>query len=151
MRTDHRIFLVFGFFALFSGMATAQLPALSINPVQTELQRVTILGYQSQTYVNGAPYSAIEESLCSQRLPGNRRSGFPCPALDLTRETRRVAIDGDLGRLARPKTMLLTAAEHTFHCGRAPGVVPMAPVIGGANRLGQVLYLLVDHIGVDLV
>jgi len=72
MRTDHRIFLVFGFFALFSGMATAQLSALSINPVQTELQSVTILGYQSQTYVNGAPYSAIEESLCSQRLPGNR-------------------------------------------------------------------------------
>jgi hypothetical protein len=84
-------------------------------------------------------------------LPGNRPSGFPCPALDLTRETRREAIDGDLGRLARPKTMLLTTAEHTFHCGRAPGVVPMALVIGGANRLGQVLYLLVDHIGLDPV
>ncbi len=69
MKTDHKISLAFCFFVLFSGMATAQLPAPSINPVQTELQTVTVLGYQSQTDVIGAPYSAIEESLYSQRQP----------------------------------------------------------------------------------
>jgi hypothetical protein len=105
------------------------------DPARSSVQGGKFSG-QPSTPLVGLPESAIR---------------FPMSGIGSTRETRREAIDGGLGRLARPKTMLLTAAEHTFHCGRPPGVVPMALVIGGADRLGQVLYLLVDHIGMDPV
>jgi hypothetical protein len=67
MKTYGKFALAFGVFVLFRYVAFAQLPAPSIDPVQTELQAVTIFGNQSSVAVTGAPYSAIEESLYSQR------------------------------------------------------------------------------------
>jgi hypothetical protein len=67
MKTYGKFALAFGVFVLFRYVAFAQLPAPSIDPVQTELQAVTIFGNQSLVAVTGAPYSAIEERLYSQR------------------------------------------------------------------------------------
>ena len=69
MKTYGKFALAFGLFVLFRYVAFAQLPAPSIDPVQTELQAVTIFGNQSPVAVTGAPYSAIEESLYSQGQP----------------------------------------------------------------------------------
>jgi|HubBroStandDraft_6_1064221.scaffolds.fasta_scaffold194715_2 hypothetical protein len=70
MKTYGRFVLAFGLLVLFRYVAFAQLPALSIDPVQAELQAVSIFGNQSHVAVTGAPYSAIEERLYSQRQPG---------------------------------------------------------------------------------
>ena len=61
--------VAFGLLMLFANAGFAQLPVLSIDPVETRAQAVTILGNQSWTAVTGAPYSAIEESLYSQKQP----------------------------------------------------------------------------------
>ena len=69
MKTYGKFALALGLFVLFRHVAFAQLPALSIDPVETELQGVTIFGNQSPVAVTGTPYSAIEESLYSQGQP----------------------------------------------------------------------------------
>lgn len=67
MKAYEKFALALGLFVLFSGVTFAQLPAPSIDQVQTELQTDTIFGNQSQAAVTGAPYSAIEERLYSQK------------------------------------------------------------------------------------
>jgi len=69
MKTYGRFAILIALFRLFSPIGFAQLPVPSIDPVQTEMQRVTIYGYQSQSEVAGAPYSAVEESMYFQRQP----------------------------------------------------------------------------------
>jgi hypothetical protein len=73
MKIYRRFALAFGLFVLFSHMATAQLPALSINPVETEVQRVTVVGYQSQTEViflqrGLSTNNRIPAKLCAETL-----------------------------------------------------------------------------------
>lgn len=77
MKTYGKFALAFCLFELFIHAAFAQLPALSIDSVETELQAVTIFGNQSPVAVPGAPYSAIEENLYSQgRSDGTHEDRF---------------------------------------------------------------------------
>jgi hypothetical protein len=70
MKAYGKFVLVFGLLLPLGRLAFAQqLPPPAINPVESELQAVTIYGNKSQAPVTGAPYSAIEESLYSQEQP----------------------------------------------------------------------------------
>jgi hypothetical protein len=53
----------------FGQMASAQLSTPSVDSIQTRLQSLTILGNHSENVVTGALFSAIEESLYSQKQP----------------------------------------------------------------------------------
>ena len=61
--------LALALFMVCSHATRAQLPPLRINQAQSRLQAVTIHGNLSETSVTGAPYSAIEESMYSQKEP----------------------------------------------------------------------------------
>jgi hypothetical protein len=68
MGTCRQIRWVFGLFALCSQTLPAQSPEpLTITQVLSPIQSVTMRGNLAQSAVTGAPFSAIEDSLYSQR------------------------------------------------------------------------------------
>jgi hypothetical protein len=70
MNTYRKLALVFGLLLPFGHAAFAQqLQPPAINPAQSEPRDITIFGEQSPIPVTRAPYSAIEESLYSQKQP----------------------------------------------------------------------------------
>jgi hypothetical protein len=69
MKIYRKFALALGFLFPFSHAAFPQSPPPAVNPVESGLQEITIFGNQSASGVSGAPYSAIEESLYSQKQP----------------------------------------------------------------------------------
>jgi hypothetical protein len=69
MKIYRKLALALGLLFPSSHAAFAQLPSPAVNPVESDLQEITIFGNQSASAVPGAPYSAIEESLYSQKQP----------------------------------------------------------------------------------
>ena len=69
MNSHTGLCLAFGLFVLSSQAVHVQLPPPAIQSVESAIQRVTIRGNLAQTDVAGAPYSAIEDSMYSQKQP----------------------------------------------------------------------------------
>jgi hypothetical protein len=61
--------LAFALFVACSFEASAQLPPPTIGPSKSRIQAVTIVSNLSETDVTRNPYSAIEESMYSQKQP----------------------------------------------------------------------------------
>ena len=72
MKVWRKFSLAFGFLVVAGTVVFAQLPDVTIQPIQLAVQAETFLGNQSETDVTGAPFSAIEESLyCEKQTNGS--------------------------------------------------------------------------------
>ena len=69
MNAHRRLCLTFAVFALCSQPGHAQVLPPAIEPVESGIQFVTIRGNLAQTDVTGAPYSAFEKWMYSQKQP----------------------------------------------------------------------------------
>lgn len=87
MNVHRRLCLALGLFTLCSQSVHRQLPPPAVQPVESGIQFVTILGNLAQTDVTGAPYSAIEKSMYSQKQPDGTYQDRTLTVTDIYRDS----------------------------------------------------------------